>query len=64
MAKVFDDVIKYIKEFQAKGFSVKYKIPENPELVLVHVPPDRKGILMVEAKLKLLNKIRMVIEHN
>ena len=64
VAKVIDDVVNYIKELQGHGFSVEYKIPENPELVLVHIPPKRKGILLVEANLEILNKIRKAIEYN
>lgn len=64
MAKVFDDIINYIKGFQAHGFSVEYNIPKNPELVLVHIPPNRRGVLLVEANLEILNKIRMAIENN
>lgn len=64
MPKIIDDVINYVKGFQAKGFSVEYEIPENPEYVMVHVPLDRKGVVMVEAKLEILNQIREAIENN
>lgn len=64
MTKVIDDVINYIKKLQVQGFSVEYRIPENPELVLVHVLPNRRNIVLVEAELEILRNIRMAIEHN
>ena len=64
MGKIIDDVINYVKDLQAKGLSVEYKVPENPEYVMVHVPLDRKGVVMVEAKLDILNTIREAIENN
>lgn len=64
MPKVIDDVIQYVKNFQAQGYSVEYKKPENPELVLVHIVPNRLGVVVVEASLDILNKIKLAIENN
>ncbi len=64
MPKVIDNVIKYIKKLQAKGYSVEYKQPEDPELVLVHIVPNRPGVVLVEAKPEILNKLRVATEHN
>lgn len=62
--KVLDQVINYIKNFQKQGFKVEYAIPEDPEMVLVHIPLDRRGIVLVEAKQEILNDIKKVIENN
>lgn len=64
MVRVIDKVIQYVKRFHDKGFSVEYKFPEDPEMVLVHIVPNRANVVVVEAKQEILNQIREGIEHN
>ncbi len=64
MVRIIEDVIAYVRHFKDKGFNVEYKHPENPELVLVHLVPNRAGVVVVEANQKILNQIREGIKHN
>jgi len=59
-----DQVIAYIKELQKKGYKIEYKEPDNPELVMVHIPTNKVGVIVVEARIDFIKEIRGVLEHN